>query len=248
MALPKTAGDALIERVNHLLENNERNEFILRSVKKEAEALTKSDAFQAYLVLGMIACLERNLETVRDFHSRALKIHDNFIANINYATSLSNLGAYSEAISYYEKAVRQQPENIKALDDFIDAEFNALHFLSAKKLLEKWKKLIPEKKHRHEILIDKVLTTFNKKAISDEEAGNLHGIATDIIYRNKATHAGNTILVLEEDNAEWVDYEILVKKDVAAVVEMNCSLADRAAEKISPKVLSSIVIRYSAAE
>lgn len=247
MRTAQTAGDSLIDRVNRLLERNERNDFILRSIQKEAEALRRVDAFKAYLVFGMIACLERDVNTTKDFHLKALKIRDNYLANFNFATSLVNLGAKSEALPYYKKAIRCEPENIGALEDFLEAAFDALSFRLAGELLAKWKKLNPGKEHPYEKVIDRVVTALNRSGVSDAEAESIESIAESILLRDKVPLVGCVVDLLKEDDSEWVDCEIQVEKGVSSVVEMNCNLAEIVAEKIDPKIMRSIVVRYSAA-
>ena len=96
-AAPKSKTSKLIEKMNDLVNRRDRDEFTLRRIKSEAEKLRSSDAFNSYILLGMLASLANNVDEMRLNHLAALKLQPNDpTGNINYSTSLNNLCFYSE--------------------------------------------------------------------------------------------------------------------------------------------------------
>src|SRR3989344_2436531 len=120
MPQPKTQASELIDRLNDLIRRDERSDFVLKQIRRDADRLKKIDAATSYLLLGMVACLERNITATREFHEKALKLRDDFVTNSNYATSLYRIGAIIEAISYRERAVKLEPGNLTVLEKLID--------------------------------------------------------------------------------------------------------------------------------
>lgn len=249
MPQPKELAVELVEHLNDLIRRGERDEFVLHRVKREAERLKKTDAASAYLLLGMIACFERDLATSRKLHQKALDLRNDYATNINFALSLERLGAISEATPYFERAVKIEPENITALSLLIDNSFTACRFRRTRDLLHKWKSLNPDKEHHLEKDIDNYVSILEGHKVSDEEAETLLKLASDQMLANslypRFVNPIAEIEIYEEDSIKWVDYSINVEGKVDDVVEMNCGLADIVAEKVTPKVLKSIVLRYA---
>lgn len=251
MPQPKETAYELIEYLNDLVHRGERDEFAIHRVRREAERLKSTDAAAAYLLLGIVACLDRDLSSSRKYHQLALNLRNDYVTNINYALSLARLGAVSEATPYYERAVKISPENIKAFDTLIDNVISTCRFRYARDLLHKWKTMNPGKEHRLEKNISNFVSVLEEHKVSDEEAEALAKLASDQLLSNNLypifSDSAMNVEIFEEDSIRWVDYSLNIDGKVDDVVEMNCRLADIVAEKTAPKVLKSIVIRYAAA-
>lgn len=246
MRQPETAASKLIDRANLLLRENDRNLFTLTSIKKDAQSLLKADAFSAYLVLGIAASLERNIEAARDYHAKAIKLCDNYISNFNFGASLDNLGEASEALVYYEKAVRLQPENLGALDKLVNSAMSACRFRYALSLIDTWDKLNPEHPHQARSFAERIISILESRRVSDEESARMRMIATTCMLEKEkpSSFEASHIRILEDESAEWIDYFIEVNKNVTEVTDMNCNFAEAVAEDIESKVLNSIVVRF----
>lgn len=104
MSQPQTQASKLIERLNALLQQEERTEFEFAQLKRDARELLQADAFHAYIAMGIVACLEGDIPNCRDNHLKAIRIQNNALANKQYANSLCNLGLMFEAQSYFDQA------------------------------------------------------------------------------------------------------------------------------------------------
>lgn len=252
MSQPKTQASDLIDRLNDLIRRDERSDFVLKQIRRDADRLKKIDAATSYLLLGMVACLERNIAATREFHEKALRLRDDFVTNSNYATSLYKIGAITEATGYRERAVKLEPENITALEKLIDNAVAICRFRYAQRLIDKWKSLNPNKQYDKEEMINNFVTVMNERKISDEEAESFIKLASTHMLTSGAFlsfgKSGCELDVLEEDADRWIDYCFMVDRGVDDVVEMNCELANLVAQNVDPNILKSIVVRYSAAQ
>jgi tetratricopeptide (TPR) repeat protein len=245
---PQKSVVKLIERVNTLLTTKrERNQFVLNSLKKDAQALLKVDAFSANIVLGMVACLERNAKAAREFHLKAIRICDNFEANINFATSLDNLGARIEAAQYYEKALKFQPDSITVVRKFTASLVSACNFRHARLMFERWRKLDPK---ITELDLGAPLSQFESvvesNKVSDEQTLAAQAIVIKCMMKRNAVEEDISVEVLEEDGFKWIDHVIGVNKNIDEVIDMNYELAQNLVEVIDVGVLNTIVTRFSA--
>ena len=120
-AVPKSKKNDLIDEVNSLIRNDDRNAFAIKKIKFEAEKLKKINTADAFTILGMVACLEQDIEAMHSHHKNALRYSDEDWCRLQYAVSASNTGdlqtAYDQAFIVHEK----NPENKGALDMIIAA-------------------------------------------------------------------------------------------------------------------------------
>jgi len=177
MPQAKPAAARLIERLNVLLGEKNRSPFVLSTLKKEAQALLKTDAFHAYVVLGMIACLEQNVDEMHKNHLKALNLYPHEpLASINYAASLANLGFNSEASKQYRKAYQLEPANLNVLSGLMEALTFAGQVREARKLLvNDWKKKSPSSPYEREDLVMHLAEFLDKQEISDDEHNGCGG-------------------------------------------------------------------------
>jgi len=249
MPQAKPAGAQLIERLNALLEQKNLNLFALNSIKKEAQALLGADAFHAYIVFGMIACLEQNIDEVRENHLRALKLypHD-LLANTNYAASLANLGFNAEAAELYQKVYLAEPSNLAVLSNLIKALTYTGRIREARKLLiNDWSKKSPSTPHKKADLINQLAEFLDKREIADSEDERIRSLAISHLSDQNICRSYESLSLVNDDGTEWVDYVIGIKRPIDQVVELNCSLADSIANEIPTKVMEAITVRYSTA-
>ncbi|MHB8741698.1 MAG: hypothetical protein ACYC9L_01100 [Sulfuricaulis sp.] len=252
MPQPKETTTDLINTLNDLVRRGERDDLIIRRIKRETDRLKSTDATSAYLLLGMIACLERDLSTSQKYHRMALNLSSTYFTNVNYGLSLSRFGAVSEATHYLERAVKLEPENITALEVLIDNVFSACRFRHTRDLLNKWKFLKPGQTHPLEKSIAGYVAVLEGHEVLDEEAESLIKLVSEQMLANslypRSAGSATDLQILEEDSAKWLDYSLNIEGNVDEAVEMNCGLADIVAGKVVPKVLKSIVVRYSVAQ
>lgn len=247
MTQPESASSKLVDRVNTLLGEARPSELVLHAIKRDAKALLRNaDAFNAYLVLGMVACLERNPDETRNYHSKALNLHNNYIANLQFGTSLENLGFFSEAVIYLERAHKLAPDSKDALDKLIRFTAFSCQFQYSAQLLEKWDRLCPKEPHPKTVSTKEIATFMKEYSIPDKEAEEVQRIAIDNLVSRNIFHGGSCYFHLpSEDGVRWFEYVMKVDKTSQVLADLNSDLADIIANKVSSKIMNSVVVRYS---
>lgn len=135
----------LIDEIKTRLAKGDLSPFELASFKKRANKLKKISIDNAFAALGILACLEGNLEECRKNHENSIK-YTRFpsVHLANYANSLKIMGLTEEAIELAQRARKADMSNMTALDVAIRASFDLgdenryLFFAS------EWRKLMNE--------------------------------------------------------------------------------------------------------
>ena len=137
------AKKSLIEEIKLRLLKGAISPFEIAGFKKRAQELKSSDTDNAFAVLGIIACIEGDLEECRKHHENAIR-HAKFpsIQISNYATSLNYIGLHSEALELALRARKADMTNMKALDVAVMASFNLGDEQRYIAFASEWKRLV----------------------------------------------------------------------------------------------------------
>ena len=135
-ASPATKSAELIERLGDLANVLEINDFDLRQLEREARRLLAADAAGAYEILGAVASLRGDAESVHGEHKRALNLsresHDSLY---NYAVSLGVIGDFDGAREAACKAFKKAPTDRETLMRCIEFSTMSGHLLEARQLI-----------------------------------------------------------------------------------------------------------------
>lgn len=109
-AQPKTKAVKLIDKLNKMVIRREVNELELKRCKVEAEKLKKIDIARAFTILGMVACLEKDIEKMHSFHKNAIIYSPEDVVTIyQYVVSLANLDLFQDGYTWALKAYKKDP-------------------------------------------------------------------------------------------------------------------------------------------
>lgn len=244
---PKTKASELIDKLNDLLHQEERDEFTLRKIKKEAENLMSSDAFNAYILLGMLASLENDVDAMRKNYLAALKLRPNdWDANFNYSTSLNNLCFVSEAREYAEKAYNGNRGNLTSLSFLIEISLKSGRIREARKWLKHFQALSPEEVNEDESLILEAHEMVVGSRVSDEYVEQLLELSFSIMRRNDITPKNFEIEILTDEESRWLNFTIEVPRPPAEVVNLDFEAAEQLAKsKIPTQVTDAVIVTFS---
>lgn len=123
---PESKAINIIEALNEMAKTGTVDKFALARYKREAEQIKKIGLFKdAFIILGMIACLEGDFEKMHDSHINAIHYAPNDPASYsNYGISLIKAGMLEEAYEYFVKTYKIEPNNIDFLNDVIEVLFD----------------------------------------------------------------------------------------------------------------------------
>ncbi|MCP4113031.1 MAG: hypothetical protein GY749_47140 [Desulfobacteraceae bacterium] len=106
IANPEKKSDEIIFELFKITDTGLYDIFTLNRCKIEAKKLREQNFLEeAFAILGMIACIEKNIEEMHSYHRRALGYSgETYFSLYNYATSLTFSSLYQEAYEYALKA------------------------------------------------------------------------------------------------------------------------------------------------
>ena len=126
--------------------------------KKNAQAMLKRDPVCANTLLGLLACLEHNVEAMHEYHKRAIALAEDCFSLIYYAVSLEKSCLWSESARYALLALDRDPANLKILEAIIKLAPLTGRFSLLKRVLPQWQVLNDGLQHPchcdQEIIID----------------------------------------------------------------------------------------------
>ena len=141
-AQPKSKASQIIDNLNEMLDSRTINEFALKKFKVEAEKIKEEDLASAFSILGMIACIENDMNNMHSYHKNAITYSNESIAELShYVVSLMNCRLFKDAHTYAQKVYEKNPSNLKNLDILIRT-VNELNLEDEfQKYVKKWENL-----------------------------------------------------------------------------------------------------------
>jgi hypothetical protein len=114
---PKSKIPEIICQLNEMIVSGNIDDLALKRCKTEAAKLKHSDQATFFCVLGMIACIEKDDESMHANHKNSLIYSRNdphFLEQ--YSVSLMNRKMYDQAYAFAKEAIEIEPLNEKALN------------------------------------------------------------------------------------------------------------------------------------
>jgi len=137
---PKTKADEIFEKINSMVGTGSANEFELKKFKIEAEKLKEIDIAAAFTILGMIACVEGDIEEMHSCHKSAIAYSDENWVKSQYSISLLNRYLFQEAYIIAKEIYDNDPTLLKNLDTLIKATNSLDLEKEFQKYVAEWKK------------------------------------------------------------------------------------------------------------
>ena len=242
---PESKHDALIEKLNHLMGVGHSNDFELKRLEREAVALAKTDAYASFVTQGILACYKNDIDSARSFHKKSLQLRDDATTKLQYASTLSNLGQFSEALEIFEGIYKKEKDNLHLINYMIDCTISCFKFHRALELLNDWKKLKPKELHKEDQLVRNIVGLMEELDLTDEDTWCAQNAYSSVVERGCRVR-GRKIVIREEDGFKWLDIDFLVPATADDVFEKNYSFAEKIVECAAPSnILEHLVFRFS---
>lgn len=245
--IPEEAGPALLnEIVNSVSSKEQPSEFTIQGYKSKARSLMKTDAFNSYIILGIIGSLERNPHEMRENHSKALNInpHD-MIAVGNFAVSLHRLGYFDEAYKHMQYA----NEVCQGSDPFTVAKL-ALYSLCngfISEALDAYNHLL-KLKSEYEFGGNRLfedLEKFNSNhELDDRKTNILLRTVQNILNLNEIYYFNIDTSVNHDENSSWLSWVIDTNLNPEEVMELNVTLSTQLADLELSDIQDNVVARF----
>ncbi|QTA83056.1 tetratricopeptide-like domain-containing protein [Desulfonema limicola] len=122
VAVPKKKTNEILNKLFEIFSTGLYDDFTLTWCKAEAEKLKRQDVFleDVYNILGMLACIEGDIDNMHSYYRSALGYSGNsFFSLSNYSASLVKSTLYKEAYEYALKAFEIEKSDEIILDALI---------------------------------------------------------------------------------------------------------------------------------
>ncbi|MEZ5671566.1 MAG: hypothetical protein R3E08_03960 [Thiotrichaceae bacterium] len=248
--MPELLGKAaqLFAELEHLRFTREIDGFTLARLQKETRHLLKTDALHAYQILGALEGFAGNIVEMRQNYEAALHLTlDSLNKSIvlhNYATSLVNVGYFSESIALEIKSRSLVEMTESRLLSLVKVHVNAGLFHRAAQYLEK----AADFDNELSVFVLSLTQFMDENGVCDEELQQMIEIAIAVLHRHQFFnfYSGNvTMNFAGDEGARWFRYVIKVNRSVEEVVEMKYELACQLAETDLPlKLLNNFMTTY----
>jgi tetratricopeptide (TPR) repeat protein len=227
---PKTKAQELEERIMVLAAEPHPSEFVIRGIKKDAEALRKDDPILAAAALGFIASFEKNVvEMRRNFEFALGRRPNDFTFHFNFGNSLLRTDFYSEARDHFLNAVELAPSQPEVLNAAIEACLWTGWLSKAADLTDRYHRLSPDKPSPY-TRVAELLDVARRNKLSDHEIEALLDTAVSVLAASNASTKAIQPKVLSDEESSWLSYHLVVAEPVETVVDLNVILAERLAE------------------
>lgn len=119
----------------------------LTKFKKSAQSMLKKDPVCANTLLGLLACLEHDIDSMHEYHKKAIALAESCFSLIYYAVSLEKSCLWNESARFALLALDYDPANLKILDAIIKLAPLTGRFSLFKRVLPQWQQASNGEQH-----------------------------------------------------------------------------------------------------
>lgn len=244
MPLPEAKAIDLLKRVNAIASvESVKDNLALRRLEQEAKELIKIDAIHAYAALGAISCIKRDINGVKEYYAKAIKLAPSSLPIlVNYSISLFKLGLFNESRKYAARAYEvSQYSDLNSLQILVEASVLTADLGESLKWLAEWDKKSPNQSYPMQADIKMANTILRQNHVTDIDAGRFINLAYTILDK-KGLDVSEVIFRTFDDE---VLYQVKVYADLDQVADLNFELADTLVDaELVPMVSRAVTVMY----
>jgi len=106
--------------------------------KKNAQSMLQQDPVCGNTLLGLLSCLEHDIEAMHAFHKKAIALSESCFSLVYYAVSLDKSCLWAESARHALLALDFDPANVKILEAIIKLAPLTGRFSLLKRILPQW--------------------------------------------------------------------------------------------------------------
>ena len=214
--------------MDRLMAMDAPNEMALRRVERDAEAVMDVDPAGAHTVLGAVASLRWDAESVRGHFRIALQHADSPETHHNYSITLALVDEWRDAFDAADTAHSKAPDNTVILGNTIEHAVEAGQFRMAQKYCNQLNALRPgEAPHALTGLLEKFVASLDAGAFGESNVQRVLEIANSV-QRAESVHGAAIPAKVDQDEP----HSFLFRRCVTASPEMAATLNSTLADEI----------------
>lgn len=124
---PKSKHNYIIQKLNEILNHIDIGpfRFQLNGFKEDAKRMFLTEPELAYTILGIIACIEDDLESMHKNHQNAIRLSGESLYTLKqYSASLAEQGLFDQAYKYAHKAYEKTKDDRDVLILLMDLAYS----------------------------------------------------------------------------------------------------------------------------
>ena len=220
---PKTQAKDLMDRVMAM---EAPNEIVLRGVERDAAAAMDVDPAGAHTVLGAVASLRWDAESVREHFRIALQHADRPETHHNYSIALALVDEWRDSFDAADTAHQNAPDNTVILDSAIKRAVEAGQFRIARNYCNRLNALRPsDTSHALTQMLENFAASLGAGAFRESNIQRVLEIARSI-QRAANVHGAGIPAKVDQDEPHSFLFRrfVIVSPEIAAT--LNATLAD----------------------
>ncbi len=225
----QTKASQLVEKLAGLSKAPPLDEFALRRIVDEANALMQPDPAQAHMLLGSVAALRGDATETRRHYSIARKLDDTYQILFNYSLALSLVEEHGEALGLANKTLKTYPDNLDLIERAINAALASANFVVARNLSDRWHALTPDRPHPLFDTAQQLADAVEAGVFGEDAAQDVLRILTAIQRGEnvRSAHFGFSVY----NAADSFLYQRAVYATPTLAADLNERLADQIADR-----------------
>ncbi len=220
-----------------------RFEFELRRLEKVVSEHRRMEPIRAFYLLGLIATLNEDHDTMRAHFNNAL-LHSGGDPDVRhgFGACLARLGFYSEAREQYEVLYDSSPDDLDLLAELIVSSLAAGRIQDGVRWIQRWSELNPDRPFEEAETISQSGALLEKFGISDDHVERLQGLAMSILERERKEVKTINYSGVPVDNPEWIKADLVVDESEEVVEELNGKLSSALNRNQTPRRVAEVVV------
>ena len=212
--------------MDRLMAMDAPNEITLRRLERDAEGTMNVDPAVAHTVLGAIASIRWDAQSVREHFRIALQHADSSETHHNYSISLALVDEWRDSLDAAETAHGKAPDNTAILDNMIERAVEAGQFRMAHKYCNQLNALRPdETPHALTGLLERFVASLDAGAFGESNVQRVLEIANSI-QRTGSVRGARIPAKLDQDEPNSFLFRRFVTASPEMAATLNSTLAD----------------------
>jgi hypothetical protein len=217
----------------------------LAKYKKSADAMLKKDPVTANTLLGLVACLEHDMESMHARHREAIGITESCFSLMYYAVSLEKSCLWNESTRYALMALDHDPGNLKLLDATIGVAPLTGRFSTLKRLLLQWQDANHGSQHPSQGHYDVVTDILTKNGLLEKDLkGLLSAIGEALSETDLILQRFHYVFVTERPDYSFIHYKFVIPDQFAALYYEDLVTAKLASIPCHPRLFDAVSFSF----
>jgi hypothetical protein len=212
----------------------------LAKYKKNAQAMLKKDPVCANTLLGLLACLEHDFDSMHEYHKKAIDLAENCFSLVYYAVSLEKSCLWNESARYALLALDYDPANLRILEAIIKLAPLTGRFALFKRVLPQWQEANNGAQHPRHGDYETIVVLLAKHGLQEKDLKPMIAAIGDALSEtNIILQNFRYEMVTRKYDAPFLHFRFAIPEDFVASYYEDLINARLAAQIFHPRLFDA---------